>query len=78
VTPAIERRHLEAAAPASATITHYATSEEFYKELGSKGNAFDWIKMQLAPSVPLRPGSDATLIDRGNTITGGIVETTKR
>jgi len=77
VTPAIVREHLEVAAPANATIVHYASSEKFYKEVGSKGNAFDWIQTQLGPVIPLRAGGEGTSLDAGNSNTS-IVETTTR
>ena len=69
VTPAIVRERLEAVAPASASIVHYASSEKFYKEVGSKGNAFDWIQTQLGPKIPLRAGSEGTALDAGNSST---------
>jgi hypothetical protein len=76
VTPAIVREHLEAVTPASATIVHYASSENFYKEVGAKGNAFDWLQTQLGPSIPLRAGGEGTSLDTGNVSAGRIVETT--
>jgi hypothetical protein len=66
VTPAIVREHLETVAPANATIVHFASSENFYKEVGSKGSAFDWLHRQLGPNVPLRAGSEGITLDSGN------------
>jgi dienelactone hydrolase len=66
VTPAIARQHIEAAAPANATIVHYESSRQFFKEVGSQGTGFDWLKEQLGPNIPMRARGEATSLEAGN------------
>lgn len=66
VTPAIVREHIEAAAPANATIVHYKSSKQFFEEVGSKGIGFDWVQRQTGPNIPLRAAGETNSIEAQN------------
>jgi hypothetical protein len=68
VTPAIVREHLEAAAPANASVVRYKSSKQFFEEVGSKGIGFDWIQQQAGPNIPLKAAGQTNSIEAQNSV----------